>query len=135
VLVIGLSVAVPVTFVAQRLAVQAAKGAELVQTKVKSGEWRRALEAQPRLATLADRIARQIDLPGTVTTLSTWLSTTAGTIVKGSLYQVIGFCLTFYLLFFFLRDRHAVLLSLRSLLPLSEGTMDRLVVPVEPERG
>jgi hypothetical protein len=48
VLVIGLSVAVPVTFVAQRLAVQAAKGAELVQTKVKSGEWRRALEAQPR---------------------------------------------------------------------------------------
>lgn len=126
VLVIGVSVAVPATFVGQRLAVQAAKGAELVQKKVNSGEWRRALEARPRLATLADQIERQIDLPGTVTTLATWLSTTAGTIVKGSLYQVIGFCLTFYLLFFFLRDRHAALLSLRSLLPLSEGTMDRL---------
>ena len=126
VLAIGMSVAVPATFVAQRLAVQAVKGAELVQTKVKSGEWRRALNAQPRLAVLAEKIEQQFDLPGTVTTLATWLSTTAGTIVKGSLYQVIGFCLTFYLLFFFLRDRDAALLSFRSVLPFSEVIMDRL---------
>ena len=126
VIVIGMSVAVPATFVGQRLAVQAAKGAELVQAKVKSGEWRRALEARPRLATLADQIERQIDLPGIVTRLATWLSTTAGTIVRGSLYQVIGFCLTFYLLFFFLRDREAALRSFRNVMPLSETTMDRL---------
>ena len=44
VLVIGMSDAVPATFVGQRLAIQAVKGAELVQTKVKSGEWRLALE-------------------------------------------------------------------------------------------
>jgi predicted PurR-regulated permease PerM len=42
------------------------------------------------------------------------------------LYQAIGFCLTFYLLFFFLRDRDAALRSLRSLVPFSEATMDRL---------
>jgi predicted PurR-regulated permease PerM len=126
VLVIGMSVAIPATFVAQRLAVQATKGAELVQTKVRSGEWRRALETQPRLAVLAAKIEQQIDLPGTVTTLATWLSTAAGTIVKGSLYQAIGFCLTFYLLFFFLRDRDLALRSLRYLVPFSELTMDRL---------
>jgi predicted PurR-regulated permease PerM len=126
VLVIGVSVAVPATFVGQRLVIQAAKGAELVQTKVKTGEWRRALQTQPRLARLANKIEQQVDLPGTVTTLATWLSTAAGTIVTGSLYQVIGFCLTFYLLFFFLRDRAAALLSIRSLLPFSEATMDRL---------
>ena len=126
VLVISMSVVVAATFVGQRLAVQAAKGAELIQTKVKSGEWRRALKAQPRLAALADKIERQIDLPGTVTTLATWLSTTAGTIVKGSLFQVIGFCLTFYLVFFFLRDRRVALQSLRSLSPLAEVEMDRM---------
>jgi predicted PurR-regulated permease PerM len=126
VLVIGLIVVVPATFVGQRLVLQAAKGAELIETKVKSGEWRRALEAQPRLAPLADMIERQIDLPGTVKTLSTWLSTTAGSIVKGSVFQVIDFCLTFYLLFFFLRDRRAALQSLRSLSPLSETAMDQL---------
>jgi predicted PurR-regulated permease PerM len=125
-LVIGLIVVVPATFVGQRLVLQAAKGAELIETKVNSGEWRQALEAQPRLAPLADMIERQIDLPGTVKTLATWLSTTAGSIVKGSVFQVIDFCLTFYLLFFFLRDRHAALQSLRSLSPLSEEAMDRL---------
>ncbi|MDO8541498.1 MAG: AI-2E family transporter [Opitutaceae bacterium] len=126
VVVIGLFVVVAATFVGQRLVVQAVKGAELIETKVKSGEWRRALEAQPRLAPLADAIERQIDLPGTVKTLATWLSTTAGSIVKGSVYQLIGFGLTFYLLFFFLRDRRAALQSLRSLSPLSDAEMDRL---------
>lgn len=126
VLVISMSVVVAATFVGQRLAVQGAKGAEVIQTKVKSGEWRRALKAQPRQVALADKIERQIDQPRTVTTLATWLSTTAGTIVKGSLFQVIGFCLTFYLLFFFLRDRRVALQSLRSLSPLAEVEMDRM---------
>jgi predicted PurR-regulated permease PerM len=126
VLVIGLTVVVPATFVGQRLVLQAAKGAELIETKVKSGEWRRALEAQPRLAPLADRIERQIDLAGTVETFAAWLRTTAGSIAKGSVFQVTGFCLTFYLLFFSLRDRRAALQSLRSLSPLSEVEMDRL---------
>jgi predicted PurR-regulated permease PerM len=126
VLVIGLIVVVPATFVGHRLVLQAAKGAELIETNVKSGEWRRALAAQPRLAPIAEKIEQQIDLPGTVKALVTWLSTTAGSIVKGSLVQVIGVCLTFYLLFFFLRDRRAALQSIRSLSPLSEAEMDRL---------
>ena len=126
VLVIGLIVVVPATFVGQRLVLQAAKGAELIETKINSGEWRRALQAQPRLAPLADRIEQELDLPGTLKTLATWLSNTAGSIVKRSVFQLVGFCLTFYLLFFFLRDRRAALQSLRSLSPLTEAEMDRL---------
>lgn len=126
VLVIGLIVVVPATFVGQQLLAQAAKGAELIETKVKSGEWRRALEAQPRLAPLAEKIERRMDLPGTVRTFAAWLSATAGSIVKGSLFQAIGFYLIFYLLFFFLRDRRAALQALRSLSPLDDAEMDRL---------
>ena len=130
VLMVGLIVVIPLTFVGQRLIGEVAKGAELVTAKVDSGEWRRALEAQPRLAPLADRIERQVDLPGTIRTLATWLTTTAGSVVKGSVVQVVGFCLTFYLLFFFLRDRRAALQSLRSLSPLSEAEMDRVFARV-----
>ena len=126
VFVIGLIVLVAATFVGQRLVVQAVKGAQLIETKVSSGEWRRVIEAQPRLAPLADRIEREIDLPGSVKTLAGWLSNTAGSIVKGSVVRVIGFCLTFYLLFYFLRDRRAALQSLRSLSPLSAAEMNRL---------
>lgn len=126
VLVMGLIVAVPATFVVQRLIQEAAKGAETIKTKVESGEWRRALEAQPRLAPLADWIEEKVDLPGTAKTFAAWLTTTAGAIVKGSVVQVIGFCLTFYLLFFFLRDRRAALQAVRYLSPLSASEMDRL---------
>ena len=71
-----------------------------------------------------------LDLPGTIKTLSTWLSVTAASIVKGSVYQVLGFCLTFYLLFFFLRDRRAALQSLRFLSPLSKAEMERVFARV-----
>lgn len=130
VVVVGLIVAVPATFVAQRLIMESAKGAEIVKAKTESGAWRKALEAQPRLAPVADWIERKVDLTGTAQTLATWLTTSAGAILKGSVVQVIGFCLTFYLLFYFLRDRRAALQSLRTLSPLSPAQMDRMFVRV-----
>ncbi len=39
VLAIGLIVIVPATFIGQRMLLQAAKGAELIETKITSGEW------------------------------------------------------------------------------------------------
>ncbi|RYD37989.1 MAG: AI-2E family transporter [Verrucomicrobiaceae bacterium] len=127
VLVIGLMVVVPAIFVGQRMIIEAAKGAQHVETIVKSGEWRRVLDAQPRWAPLAERIGQKIDLPEAVQSLAAWLSSAAGAIVKGSLVQAIGFCLVFYLLFFFLRDRRAAFQALRVLSPLSETEMDRLL--------
>ena len=99
VLVIGLAVLGLATFVGQRLVHEAANGAELIKTKVESGEWRHALEAHPRIAFLVDKIERRVDLPGTVQTLAARLTNTATSIVKGSVIQVIGFLLTLYLLF------------------------------------
>jgi predicted PurR-regulated permease PerM len=78
------------------------------------------------LARFAAAIEQQIDLPGTLNTLTNWLSATAASIVKGSVMQLIGLCLTFYLLFFFLRDRVAVLGAVRALTPLSDRDIDRL---------
>ncbi len=126
VLVVGLIVAVPAVFVVQRLIQEAAKGAEIIKTKVESGEWQRALEAQPRLAPVAEWIEARVDLPGIAKTVAGWLTTTGGAIVKGSVVQGIGFCLTFYLLFFFLRDRREALQAVRSLSPLSTAEMDRM---------
>jgi predicted PurR-regulated permease PerM len=126
VLLIGLMVVIPATFLAQRLVLQATAGAELIEKNVESGEWRRALEAQPRLALLVNRIEQQLDLPGMINTLTNWLRTTAGTIVKGSVVQVIGFGLTFYLFFFFLRDRDAALQAFMTWSPLTKAEMNLL---------
>lgn len=127
VLLVSLIVGVPAIFVGQRLIVESARGAEIINAKVDAGEWRRAIAAQPRLAPLANWIERKIDLPGAARDFTNWLTTTAGVIVKGSVIQVIGFFLTFYLLYYFLRDRRAALQWLRFLLPLAPAEMDRLL--------
>ena len=117
---------VPLTFVGEQLLEQAASSAQQIEAKVKSGEWRRTLESQPQLAQIIDSVEQRIDLPGTLKALTTWLSATAGSIVKGSVMQLIGICLTFYLLFFFLRDRVAALDAVRAMSPLAKGEMDHL---------
>jgi len=90
ILVVGLIVVVPATFVGQRLIMESARGAENIKTKVESGEWRRAIQAQPRLAHVIDWIKRKVDLPGTIKDIATWLTATAGSILKGSVLQMIG---------------------------------------------
>ena len=126
VLVVAVIVVVPATFVAERIIGEAARGAETVKTMVESGEWRRALDAHPRIAPVGHWIERQLDLPGMVNTATSWLTSTGAAFVQGSVLQLIGIVLTFYMLFYFLRDRVAALESLRSLSPLSEADMTRL---------
>jgi predicted PurR-regulated permease PerM len=118
---------IPAVFVGQTLIQQATAGAQAVEARVVSGEWRRALEHQPRLAPWVRRIDRNIDLPGLATSLNSWLTTTAGSLVRGSFLQAIDFCLTFYLLFFFLRDRDAAIAFLRSASPVSDDATHRLL--------
>lgn len=130
ILVVGLIVAVGLAFVGQRLIVEAAKGAVIIKEKVVSGEWQRALEAQPRLATIVDWLEEKIDLQGTFDFLANGLTAAAGSIVTASVVQIVSLCLTFYLLFFFLRDRRAALQALRHLSPLLPDEMDLMIARV-----
>jgi len=130
VVVIGLIVVLPASFVLQRLVAQAASSATMIENRVASGEWRRSIEAQPRLGPIVARIEQRIDLSGIVKTSTDRLSHVAGSIVRGSAVQLVGFCLTFYLLFFFLRDRRAALLAVKALSPLPERETDRLLARV-----
>ncbi len=126
ILLIGLIVVIPAIFVGEQLVLQVLKGSQLIETKVNSGEWRRTLEAQPQLTPIITKLERYIDLNGTLKTFTNRLGTIAGDILKGSVFQVLELCLVFYVLFFFLRDRHLALKSIMSLSPLSQTEMGRL---------
>lgn len=127
VLMIVLMVIVPATFVVQQVVMQAASGSKLIENKIESGEWRRAIESQPRLAPLADKIDKAIDLPDTVKSLTNWLSGMAASVVRGSVFQLVSFGLVFYLLYFLLRDRSIILDAIRDLSPLSELETEHLL--------
>ena len=126
VLVVGVIVVVPVTFVAARIISEGARGAETVKTMVESGAWRRTVEANPRIAPVSHWIERQFDLPELVKNATAWLTKIAASFVRGSVMQLIGITLTLYILFYFLRDRDAALKSLRSRSPLSHTDMNRM---------
>ncbi|MBC7755928.1 MAG: AI-2E family transporter [Bdellovibrio sp.] len=126
VLVISGMVIVPVLFVGQQLALQAVSGAQLIEKKVESGDWRRLLNSQPRFAPIVEKIEQHINLPETVKTFTVWVSNSAGSFIKGSIYQLIGFVITIYLLFFFLRDRQSAKQQVANLLPLSSAQSQQL---------
>ena len=127
VLIISSIVIVPALFIGQQIATQAVSGAQLIETKVQSGEWRRLLNAQPRLAPVIEKVEKQINLPETVKSFTAWVSNSAGIVIKGSIYQLIGFVLTIYLLFFFLRDRKIITKVIYNLLPLSKNEIRDLL--------
>lgn len=130
IVLIGLIVVIPVMFVGQQLVQQAVKGSQLIETKVSSGDWRRILHAQPKLEPIVNKIEQHVDLPGALKTTTTWLGTKAGVILKGSVYQIVGLFLVFYVLFFFLRDRHLAIKSLKALSPLSDIEMEKVLTKV-----
>jgi predicted PurR-regulated permease PerM len=126
ILLIGLIVIVPTVLIGEQLLTQVVKGTQLIETKINSGEWRRVLETQPQLAPIAAKIEQYINFPDNIKALNAKLGDAAGAIVKGSIFQLIGLILVFYMLFFFLRDRYWALQSIASLSPLSQAEMDKL---------
>ncbi len=126
VLVIGLIVVIPAVFVGQQLLFQAVKGAQSIEVKLSSGEWQNKLEAQPQLAPLFEKIEQRIDFPGAAAAFTQWVNTSAADIVKASAVQILGLCLIFYVLFFFLRDRQLILSAIARRSPLTQAQMEGL---------
>lgn len=130
VLAAAVIVAVPALFVADRIAGEAGRGAATVTALAKSGEWRHGIEGHPRIESIVGWVDDEFDLPGLVQSGAAWLTAAATGLVRMSILHLVGMILTFYLLFYFLRDRSVALASLRSLSPLSTAEMNRLFIDV-----
>jgi len=101
---------------------EAAVSAGFIQAKLASG----AIQLPP----FATWVQQQLDLPAIVSRLTTWLSNASASFLRGSLAQVVEVVLTFYFLFFFLRDRGAACSILRSILPLTSPETERVFARV-----
>jgi predicted PurR-regulated permease PerM len=130
VLAVALVVAVPIAFVVERLVEEAATGAAVVQTQLASGAVQRLLDAHPGIAPFGKWLEQQIDLPAMMTSLATWLSNMGASFARGSFLHMIEVLLTFYLLYYFLRDRHTAGRLLHDRLPLTHAETERLFARV-----
>lgn len=126
VLVAAVVIVVPVVLVTSSMIDEAVSAAAGINAHVESGDWRVVLANHPRLTSLANWVDREFDVPGTVNAASGTLTEMATNLVRGSLRQAVELLVTFYLLFYFLRDRKQALMSIRYLSPLSASQMGRL---------
>ena len=126
VVIAALIVVIPAIFVAEQMFDEASRGAVTIQKLVDSGEWRRSFDSHPLIAPVVGWIDQQFDLPEMVNAANTWLTGAAASFLNKSVLHLIGVVLTFYILFYFLRDRSLLLESVRSLSPLSEEDMSRM---------
>lgn len=130
VLLIVVVVVAPSLFLAERLIGEAQKGAAVIKNAVDSGSWRQVIAARPRLAPIASWVEKEVDIKGSVGDFTLWLANSSGAFLRGSLTQAAGVLLTFYMLFYFLRDRHEGIKTLRQLLPLTDSETTRLFVRI-----
>jgi predicted PurR-regulated permease PerM len=127
VLMVMLVVAIPAAFVVGRLVGEAASSIALLQAKLETGAIQRLLEIHPRIAPIGAWIEQQIDLPAIISNLAAWFSSVGASFARGSVVQAIEIALTFYFLFYFLRDRLAARRFLRDWLPLTDSETERLI--------
>ncbi|MBC7479881.1 MAG: AI-2E family transporter [Pseudorhodobacter sp.] len=120
-------VVVPAVFVVERLITEATSGIQSLQTRVERGELQALLDSHPAIAPFGAWIDRQFDLPSIMSAIATWLSSLGAIFVKGSLLQVVEVFITFYLLFYFLRDRLAARTMIMAWLPLTKPETEQLL--------
>ena len=120
-------VVVPAVFVVERLIMEAASGILSLQHRVESGELQALLDSHPTLAPLGTWIDRQFDLPSMMSAIPIWLSNIGATFVKGSLLHALEVFITFYLLFYFLRDRLIAKTKIMAWLLLTQPDTEQLL--------
>ncbi len=126
VLVLALVVVLPIAFIVERLVEEAAAGAASIRALIDAGAVNRLLELHPVIGSVLEWIEEKIGIPAIVGNLSAWLSGVGASFARGSIAQAIQIAVTFYLLFYFLRDRKAVTQFIRDWIPLTAEETDRL---------
>lgn len=127
VLIVAALILPPTAFVIKRIIDQVASGAAYFQHQVDAGAVQRFIDRYPQIAPIGNWVQQYVGLRSIAAAVTAWLSHAAASFVRGSLAQLLGGLLTFYLLFFFLRDRQSIVQWLTYTMPLRAGDTMRLV--------
>lgn len=118
-----LSLALPLTALATLVSTRVQDGWDGLRSEPVAARLEKALQDRPRLAAAAAWVRQQLPQGDDV---GKSVAAKLPGIASGSLWAAIHLLVTFFVLFYLLRDEKPALRYLRSLLPLSEGEASRL---------
>ena len=113
-------VVVPAILIAGTLLNEAVRSAALVLPMFDADDWTRLLGEHPWLAPALQWIHDKVDFPDVMRTATSALATWSGSALRASFSGVANLLLTFYFLFYLLRDRERITQTAQLHLPLSE---------------
>jgi predicted PurR-regulated permease PerM len=119
-------VIVPAILVAGTLLNEAVRSTSAINALIDAHGWTQAKDAHPRLAPVLQWISERLDIPDLVRALASWLASWSGSVVRASFSGVVSLLLTFYFLFYLLRDRTDVVAVIERNLPLSKPEFARV---------
>lgn len=120
VLVTACIVVVPAILVAGTLLNEAVRSAALVVPMFDADDWTRLMGEHRWLAPALQWIHDKVDFPDLIRTATSPLATWSGSVLRASFSGIANLLLTFYFLFYLLRDREKIAEAARLHLPLSE---------------
>ncbi len=121
----------PVALIAQQVFQQVASGVQSLNSGLSSGGWRETILRNHALGPVFQWVESYVDIGARLKDAGTAIAERMSSWVTGSVWAMAQFFITFFLLFYFLRDRRAVLDALRSLVPLSRIETDEVFQGVE----
>jgi predicted PurR-regulated permease PerM len=127
VILIALIVILPATLLGQQLLMELSAGFATVKDLLSNGHLQRRWHSYPALAYITAVIERSLDVREIVANATSSLTNLGGAFVRESLSHLITAVLTFYLLFYFLRDRRAARRQIKIYSPLTNIETDNLI--------
>jgi predicted PurR-regulated permease PerM len=130
VLLVSVMIIAPSVWAAGHLVREGAASLERIREGTATGRWQAVLERVPRVATAVNWLQSHVNLRAeaehAVTAFKKWFSS----VVASSIWSVAELLITLFFLFYFFRDRRAILRTLRSLVPLTNTETDQIFARV-----
>jgi predicted PurR-regulated permease PerM len=126
ILVIGVVVIGPGIFLGQTLISQIGKGAETLKTQAGPEQWKNTVESNPKLASAINWIQPHLDVRNIAEGAANTAASQVSAFVGGLIWIVAQLVITFFTLFYFLRDKRLIIKTIKSLVPLSQSETDKM---------
>lgn len=122
----AIAAGIPLFFMGQQLAREVADGAVYLNRTITAFDWSELVGRHPWLTQVAVWLEGRFDVANLLAGLTQWLAQQSTSLFRGSLNQAVGIVLTFYMLFYFLRDRRDILATLVAFSPLTTTETTRV---------
>lgn len=121
-----LIVVIPLTVVGRQAVIEVWNNFEHVLSILQSGEWRASFERHQSTAALLAWLETQFSLQGGIQQLANAAPSAISNLLSISASALAQLVLTFFALFFFLRDSESLMNGIRGMLPLSNSEIDKV---------